>query len=78
MIEYVDYHKLKDFYSLSAAGKILGLNKTELRRECFHRDVKLSKNKSGTIGLSRSNFRYLHYELYHEAHRQQREENHRA
>lgn len=70
MTKYIDYHHLKDFYSISEASKVLGLSKGDFQRICRQNDIALAKNRSGTLGLYRSNFRYLHYKLYHEDRRQ--------
>lgn len=65
-VPYVDYKKLKEFYTVDELADLLGLDKTTLKEKCEKYGIRPRRNEIGDWGLTRYDVRKLHNALYYE------------
>ncbi|NBH78860.1 hypothetical protein D3Z52_11895 [Clostridiaceae bacterium] len=68
-VPYFDYRKMKDFYTIEEISRLFGMTRFELTETCKQYCVALEYNSFCELRLSKEAVRGLHYQLYHETHR---------
>ena len=63
---YIEYKKLKEFYTVDELVDLLGLDKATLKEKCSQYGIQPRRNEIGEWGLDRYDVRKLHYKLYYE------------
>ena len=65
-VPFIDYNKLKEFYTVDELVDLLGLDKATLKDKCSQYGVKPRRNEIGEWGFARYDVRKLHNKLYYE------------
>ena len=65
-MKYVDYKKLKEFYTIPELCELFEMSKSELRSKCEQYGVTPTRNEIGEAGFPKYDVRKLHTNLYYE------------
>ena len=65
-VEYIDYKKLKEFYTIPEVCELLSMAKADLKKKCAQYDIEPRRNEIGEFGLVKYDARKLHSAIYHE------------
>lgn len=65
-VEYIDYKKLKEFYTIPEVCELLSMAKADLKKKCAQYDIEPRRNEIGEFGLVKYDVRKLHNAIYHE------------
>ena len=65
---FIDYNRLKDFYTIGESCALLGMEKGDMKTKCQELDVTPTWNENDEPGFTRNDFRKLHNAVYHEKH----------
>ena len=65
-VPYIDYKKLKEFYTVDELVDLLGLDKATLKEKCSQYGIKPRRDEIGQWGLVKYDVRKLHNALYYE------------
>ena len=60
-VEYIDYKKLKEFYTIPEVCELLSMAKADLKKKCAQYDIEPRRNEIGEYDV-----RKLHNAIYHE------------
>lgn len=66
MIPYIDYKKMKKFYSVTEVCKLFNIDRAYLKRKCEQYQIMPKRNIVGIDGFWRYDLRKLHHVLYYE------------
>ena len=62
---YIDYKKLKEFYTIPELCDLLDMAKAELRSKCEQYNITPTRNEIGEAGFMKYDVRKLHTKLYY-------------
>ena len=62
---YIDYKKLKEFYTTPELCDLLDMAKAELRSKCEQYNITPTRNEIGEAGFTKYDVRKLHTKLYY-------------
>ena len=65
-VPYVDYKKMKEFYTIPEVCELFEMEKSELKVKCRQYDVHPRRNEIGEFGLVKYDVRKLHNAIYYE------------
>lgn len=65
-IAYIDYKKLREFYTIAEVCELLDMAKPDLKKKCAQYNIEPRRNEIGEFGLVKYDVRKLHNAIYHE------------
>lgn len=68
-VPYINYKELNGFYTAPSVAKLLRLTMRELAEKGRQYGIRLYRDDTGRYLLDSSDFKKLHYSLYHESRR---------
>ena len=72
-VGYLDYKKLKEFYTIPELCELFEMTKSELRSKCEQYHITPTRNEIGEAGFTKYDVRKLHTKLCYEELNQQKE-----
>lgn len=71
-VPYIDYHKLKESYTIPELCDLFQMEKGDLHNNCEQYAIKPRRDEIGDYGLVKYDVRKLHNAIYHEGDGRQR------
>lgn len=66
-VPYIDYHKLKESYTIPELCDLFQMEKGDLRNKCEQYEIKPRRDEIGEYVIVKYDVRKLHNAIYHEA-----------
>ncbi len=65
-MKYIDYHEMKEFYTIQEVCRLFEMEKPELKKYCEKYGIEPQEDLYGNFGFPKKELRQLHNKIYKE------------